>query len=148
MFLKSMWQTCGSDTGCHILYSQFCASHKLVGDVGQAWAATDPPIYWLSFKTLSFNSWALLWYLGGAATFLWLVAPFYRPTFAENDILITINKCQSSIILLEYSLNCHGKVAMKCQLMCWSFILHSDIFTKPVRSHAELTNSTMYNVAA
>ena len=47
-----------------------------------------------------------------------VVAPFYRPTFAENDILITIDKCQSSIILLEYPLNCHGNVAMKCQLMC------------------------------
>ena len=47
-----------------------------------------------------------------------VVAPFYRPTFAENDILITIDKCQSSIILLEYPLNCHGKVAMKCQLKC------------------------------
>ena len=47
-----------------------------------------------------------------------VVAPFYRPTFAENDILIIIDRCQSSIMLLKYPLNCHGKVAMKCQLMC------------------------------
>ena len=47
--------------------------------------------------------------------------PFYRLTFAENDILIIIDKGQSSILLLRFPLNRHRKVAKKCQLMCRSF---------------------------
>ena len=51
--------------------------YKLDGDVSQTRAVTDSSILFTFLHcNLVFNSRALPWCLGGAATLLWLLAPF------------------------------------------------------------------------
>ena len=76
-----------------------------------------------------------------------VVSPFMAPPLEKMIFWLPLTSVNSSI-LYKLQWNRPVKVAKKCQLMCWSFIVHHDISSKLVRTNAELMNSTTHNVAA
>ena len=142
--VTATWVSHGLHMFCH-----FRVLYQLDGDVSQTRAVAD------SSALFTFHHHTLVFQFASSAVVSWwgchiVVAfgAFFRPTFAENDNLITMDIVNNKL-LFEFLLKLpQYKWPRNANSWVDHLFVHHIIFSKLVRPHRELPSSIPYNVSA